>query len=307
MRRRFIAIVVTLLILVLPCGGWSFDKEAPAGFPFRSLFPEGVEYVDLSASIVQVNTIGQATGRYWQWTDYYAGKGEWRWGQGAFIMKAVGWVMEDPDNSQARYIVTAGHVVHPELVTISIGQSHRMITLVEEILWSRTMVSNDGMDAAVPARIVYFNNEYDMAILQVRNQLDIFKPIGFPVTRTYGRFEFGWFDEVFEGDVVAIICRRRNPSGDWSPWFEVRWGKVVANYGVGPNERLARWLNLEDITLNLEIHPGDSGSPLFAFWKGKPVIIGIIRAMDIEGNTYAVRIDRAVPVLRGAVHPWFLK
>ena len=110
-----------------------------------------------------------------------------------------------------------------------------------------------------------------------------------------------------EGDSVAVLVAVRDEEGRKEWYFEVRYGTVVNPHpylpGTIPNYLLA-WFQLGDVSSNLEIFPGDSGSPVFAFINGTPVIIGVARAAleyidpwtgEFYYMSYFTRIDDLVP------------
>jgi len=99
---------------------------------------------------------------------------------------------------------------------------------------------------------------------------------------------------------MIVRCRGENGELEWG--FEIKYGYVISNMVEGvPKEKLP-WFNMNDFTMDLVLNGGDSGSAIFAFNKGTPVIIGIARATNEVDNpfdrsdirdlrSYATRVD----------------
>jgi hypothetical protein len=90
------------------------------------------------------------------------------------------------------------------------------------------------------------------------------------------------------------MARTRDENNKMDSDVEIKHGVIVSS-GVSCETKSLPWFNMWDFTIKVEpnIHGGDSGSPVFAFYDGKPVIIGIIRATSLEtGLVYATRIAR---------------
>jgi len=300
MRKTF-KLLVFLTVLTIAIWGISrpafpCDKEIPEGFRFKE-FPVGKEYVDLEMTIVEVTTVGVARGSFWMWDDYWNLDGHWVDGEGSFELRGVGFVVS------GNYVITAAHCIHPEYIKIALNRTYSVLVRPYQILESVIRVGGD--DNGVAGRVICLDLEYDVAVLRVTHD-NVFIPLDYPVVNTQGSTDGGHYDLLCPGNAVAMICRQRLESGDWSPWFEVRYGKIESNKPRSKIGLNVSWLTPLDIALDLEIYEGDSGSPLFAFHQGKPIIVGIVRAFERGGYRYAVRIDSIVAVIKGDQHPWNL-
>ena len=80
------------------------------------------------------------------------------------------------------------------------------------------------------------------------------------------------------------------------------WGTVFAAKPEAPDNYSIAFCNPWDITLNLFVQSGDSGSPLFVFRDGKPVMIGVVRAAYQDAfnfYTFAVQLPVITKFLIG--------
>jgi S1-C subfamily serine protease len=156
---------------------------------------------------------------------------------------------------------------------------------------------------SVPAEVVYVDEERDICILKVAGNWPAFVDPGYKPEWTRGPFG----DELYPGMAIGTIVAIRDDSGDKTPWFEVRYGTIVSTGvklpGTIGSDALP-WFSLNDVTTDLVIYPGDSGSPVFAWIDGQPVVIGVARAAagyidPWTGMTYYysyfTRIDIVIP------------
>jgi S1-C subfamily serine protease len=70
-------------------------------------------------------------------------------------------------------------------------------------------------------------------------------------------------------------------------------GKVLAKVPVAINSLTQTKLNVNMVTTDLMVQPGDSGSPVLALRAGKPVLIGLVSSTmyPTATFTYVSRID----------------
>jgi len=286
-RCSFAIIFLAFLFVFLPNSiaseSYIFDMELGKFEQF-----EGQKYINFSTTIVEVRTSGHAVGCYWN------DEGEYKKAYGFFEMLGVGFIVGD-------YVITASHLITPKEITIQVSDNFylgvppislrdRQIRIGEEI-------------ASVPAWIYYINEEYDIAITAT----------GTPSSKSSIKYELaptimmepwvGYIELLEEGVPVAVIARQIDEeTNEWGAWFEIRYGKIRSNKAIVPEtfKDVLLWFNLNDFTMDLKINPGDSGSPVFAFIDGKPVIIGIVRAclwLSEETYSFAGRIDPAIMVV----------
>ena len=283
MKKVTSFILFFILFFTFPV--FPFDKEAGKFIEFS----EPDKYVDLSTSIVDVSIVGKATGIYTEWIK---GKAVNKKYIGSFGQSGVGFILGD-------YIITAYHVVVPTLVSIQIDKSIFLITKIVEIKESTIHIGKYLGEGGTKATIYHLDQASDLAILKFDKSWIPAKSLPYFSTSTieYDKYYIRT-DKVEKGDIVATIVRARTEDGSKDWFYEVRYGKVIANKPIHPTgdpDKLS-WFAPTDITLDLTIYPGDSGSPLFAFVNGEPVIIGVVRAIGWCSTSgliysYAARID----------------
>lgn len=267
MRVSKVLISLTIILFLVPFAH-SFDIQPGT---FSKEFPPNVEYVDLSTSIVDVWCIGTGEGSY---PDLYTKS--YIKGIGTFGLGGTGFYIGDS------YVVTAAHVVLPQSIEIQAGKNFFWVVPINREIGKLILIGGSSLlDGNVPAEIIYTNEEYDLALLRIIGNWRAGEKLDYPLAWTLGN---AW-TPLMPGDAVATVVKKRDDKGnkEWS--YEVRYGKIIATTPIlppGTDPAVLAWFNLNDLTIELPIYPGDSGSPLFAFQNGKPVIIGIIRAMAVS-------------------------
>ena len=264
---KIFKVIVLIMLFVVP-SVWSFDT-LPGKFDRE--FPPTIEYVDLSTSIMDVYTIGTGEGSYPDLSSKTYIKGV-----GTFGLGGTGFYIGDG------YVVTAAHVVLPQEIEIQVGKNFFWVVPINREINKIILVGGSSfLDGNAPAEIIYINEEYDLALLKIIGNWPAGEKTGYPLAWTLGNAMM----PLMPGDAIATVVKKRDDKGnkEWS--YEVRYGKIIATTPIlppGMDPVVLAWFNLNDITIELPIFPGDSGSPLFAFQDGKPVIIGIIRAMAVS-------------------------
>jgi len=240
---------------------------------------------NLDYSYVKITTIGSAESLYpckgsMNQTPFQ----KYRKVTSAFLIQGVGGVIKG--NSKYGYIITAAHVVNP--MTVSVVEEHNILYQSQPIrvLERSIFITNDtGLReigyGGVSAIIVFLDIENDIALLQFENN-NIFLPIpyGLSYTSEVDIYNNEIYSLLRSGDSVAVIVRKRDKGGDWIDGFEFRHGKVISEGVEGVENEAKPSFCKNDFTTDIKLYPGDSGSPVFAFRKGKPVIIGVARASN---------------------------
>jgi len=249
-------------------------------YPRPIALPQWPEY-----SYVRICTHGTAEG-------LVPINGKWQLATGAYHLNGVGFVIKD------KYIVTAAHIVEPHGVCFAFGLyshfcTYTLRTLTREIYVGSVLETGNSYED-LHAEIFLLDLEHDLAILKIVGSPFI------PLVSLEHEIECSLWNcsacqygmgglEV--GDAVATIVRTRDEDHEWEYGFEVRYGKVVSPTVLLPetqdNPHGHTWFNMWDFTTDLTVYPGDSGSPVFAFSNGKPVLIGVLRAASKE-HMYAI-------------------
>ena len=294
MIRKLIALLIFTIVIFTSFGyGWSFDKKHG-----------NIEIGDEPGfTHVKITTIGIASGLVAIPSKNITGGNDkkWRKKDGSFLLQGSGCVVSN------NYIITAAHVVHPESVTLveKPWNYYRKSTI--KVISRLILVSNEPTLISLQkgATIYYLDIKNDIAILKF-NSDNIFKPVGYKMSNTDYVERSILFDMIKAGDAIAMIVRNRDKDGGWQLGFEIRHGHIISNVVKGVNIEELPWFGMNDFTMDLELYGGDSGSAIFAFRHGIPVIIGIARATNKSDGpifdkprsaatrnlrSYAVRID----------------
>jgi hypothetical protein len=222
---------------------------------------------------VRITALGTAEGLYYD-------KDRYRLRETFWMQKGSGFVVKDG------YILTAAHVVIPDRVETQ--ESSYSVRISEPLrVISRTILIHDYKDTPFIGQIYYIDEEVDTAIISYKKN-DILKPMLYDVEYYHGLVE--------EGDIVCSLVHERDENGSMDYNLKLIYGKVIAPRPILPCDDNVSWFNLFDVTLDLPIIPGDSGSAVFAFKDGTPVIIGIARAIHMGQIklSYMVRIPTAM-------------
>jgi hypothetical protein len=285
MKKIVSALLVVLLSLTLNVSAIAYDRTPGKFWEFEQavVTESGQVFVNLNDSIVEILCIGTAYGAIWEGDRYTAY-------QGVFVQNGTGFLIE---HGGKIYIITAAHVVTPNQVRIQVDT----ITLDTKsaIKPINTYIFFGGSHgSSAEARVVAISNEYDWAILVPTAPIKFGKPLKYKIVDTWYE-EAG--DQIHKGDAVGMMVRQRNENGEKLEYYEMRYGKIVSTSPYHPRTEILPWLSMADVTLDIKVYAGDSGSPVFGFINGKPVIIGIARAVaKVKENTeaeysYMVRID----------------
>lgn len=304
--KKLLAMVIGLIILISPIAVWPFDRQAGSlrGFEYWASGPDYQEYesqpaIDVSGSFTKCLVIGTAEGFYADFDKE----------DNLISRRAVGVYGQEGSTFYVGngYFVTNTHVIEPAMITIEITNTFSVITYPVKIISRVIMVGQGTGLGSAPAELIYVDEERDIAIIRVIGNWPAFIDPGYrpEFTRDYSG------DKLFPGMPVAVIVAVRNAPElgdiDKTPWFEVRYGTIVAGNVVLPEglpAEILPWFSMNDVTMTTIIYPGDSGSPVFAWIEGKPVIIGVARAAggvrDFETGelhyfSYFTRIDIVVP------------
>ena len=290
--RRLLAVVIGLVFLISPIVVLPFDAQRGE---LKEFFQKGPDdYVNLECSVFNITVIGTAEG----FVPIYDSHSN-----AVYAKRAIGVFGQQGSGMHVGkgYVVTAAHVVCPKQVKIQVSESLYYIVPATKVMTITIFLGNGSLGNAL-AEVIYVDEEYDLALLKVVGIWPALKDLGYRPGLTWQEG-----DLIHEGDAVAVIVQKRDDSGEKLGWqYEVRYGKVLAPKPIlppGVTPDVLPWFHLMDVTMDTVIYPGDSGSPVFAWVNGQPVLIGIARAaalgQDSEGNSviysYFSRIDPLYP------------
>jgi hypothetical protein len=304
---KLLAIGIALALFLFPLGALAYDqdpspfKEFPnTNMPDYSTYEEPT-YIDLSTSITGIVVYGSAEGLYPDWDENNVIVA--KRGVGMFAQEGSAFYVGS--HKGEHYFFTNAHVVKPGAMIIQITKNVSFITYPVKILTINVGLGKNTSLGSAPGEIIYINEEWDVAIVKVVGNWTALEDLGYrPVWTT-----ISGYDALYPNMAVATIVSIRNEDFSKTPWFEVRYGRIVDTKPCLPGglpETLLPWFSLTDVTTTLTIYPGDSGSPVFAFQNGEPVIIGLARAAaqyyDELTNTwyyysYFTRIDILIPFI----------
>lgn len=286
------AIIAVVLITIFALPVFAFDttpapfKEFPTTFPpdYQN-YESGYYYVDVSTSVTKLIIIGAAEGLLPKWID---GKVEAVRAVGVFEQEGSCFYVGSHGNQHL--FITNAHVVHPSFVAIQESKNVTYITKPFKILSLQIYIGQNTGLGSVPAELIYYDETNDIAIVKVIGNWNALTDLGYRPVWTLS----GGEDLLFKGMPIAImVAIRENPEYghfDKTSWFEVRYGTILETKpilpGASPKIDSLPWFSLNDVTMNIPIYSGDSGSPVFGFINGQPVIIGIARAAAWDCETY---------------------
>lgn len=256
----------------------AFDQK-PGSFDAFRFAPD--KYIDLSDSVVAVTTFGTGLGML---PDVVVkGKQTYKAYQGFFTQQGSGAVIEAPNGNI--YILTVAHVLIPNTLQITTGTYSTVNTFCLKVLTQWVYVGSWTEATRIKCEIVYISVETDTVILKPMYTNAYLKPI------PYNMVGFGMQRYLHEGDSVAVVTGYRDkdpkkefpllgefPAREW--YYEARYGKVIAPNPKTFDTKQLPWFNINDITTDVKIYPGDSGSPMFIFIDGKPILVGLARAVS---------------------------
>ena len=295
MKRLAKALGILAIILTLVSPAMALDKVANTeALPGLSTF---------DTSVIEVWCVGKGLGMYPEWKEGDRGVYSLipHYAYGEFGQMGTGWVIQG-----GRYIITAAHVVTPSSVLIHLSENEDFIGPIVYATEVNFYVGKYNDDKAkrklVKAKVFYIDQETDVAILVVDGELPNFlTPMQMDLRATnqidYTIFGAFYNDEMDYGDEVAVIVRQRDETGNMKDTYEVRVGRIVSSDVAIPDgvpHEVEPWFNMNDVTMDTHIIPGDSGSAVIGWVKGVPYIIGIARASCTNGETeysYFSRID----------------
>lgn len=238
----------------------SFDKNVPIPAPYT----EAIDNVMDASSFPIVQAIGTAQAPYLDLETM-------RWHEKTVVwsQQGSGTVVKDG------YVITNAHVVTPDQVKVPTGSCSSYYT--KPRVFYRDKILLKTLFHTVPARIHFIDHEQDVAILKydVDCRSEILKPLDC-------RFAVDW-REMEVGDQLMVITHDREPDWSMESYVHAEFGKILCLEPCVPRSDILPWFSLYDVTMDTRIIPGDSGSAVFAFRDGEPILVGFARAAYWDG------------------------
>jgi S1-C subfamily serine protease len=190
-------------------------------------------------------------------------------------------------------LATVAHATVPDVVEVSVGQNVSVHTVPLQVTSMTVLARAVPTDQGVPVRVVHLNEPYDLALLQV-DKKGLLQPVPYPATLSYGLGDPAHPTGGLQaGDCVAAVVTSREGGVHDTGADRLVVGKVLAKVPVAINSLTQTKLNVNMVTTDLMVQPGDSGSPVLALRAGKPVLIGLVSSTmyPTATFTYVSRID----------------
>jgi len=223
---------------------------------------------------VKVVAVGVAEGIYRK--DFDIEKNEWIWDSRPvwFEQCGSGTVVNDQMILTAAHVVVPGDVSTPES-GVSVYQSPAINLIYRQILIF------DYKDEPTLGYVHWIDTARDVVLIRFVPKPKQLVPI-----------QYDWVPDrnwLFEGDAITIVVHKRLPNGELDCDLQLVRGHITYNGPHHDNKFVISYLSPWDITTDAVIIPGDSGSPVFGYVNGVPVLIGVARAYapaDPHGYTF---------------------
>jgi hypothetical protein len=267
--KKILMIVISSFLLFAPTlngGGFAFDAEP--GNP--------IELKDPQLTYICITTTGEAEGYYFD-----NDKDKTVKKRGGFRLRGSGVVLP------RGYILTAAHVTEPVQVTLKKNDWHQHVAkatrCISKQIWITTGPSmDDDFEEPIPAKIVYIDVNSDVAILSYDHKnYDYLIPCPYKVEWTLEYSYYGPINRINISNPVAVVAYKRGDDDNRLPReFGIRNGRIIDNEVISRFPDVKASIPGDAYTIEMEIHWGDSGLPLFAWIDKKPVIIGVIHSIE---------------------------
>ena len=189
-------------------------------------------------------------------------------------------------------LATVAHALSPDSVDVNVKQGS-ITTVPLRISQMTITVYGDQDTNGIPADIAHKNEQYDLALVQTSPHAALV-PLRYPTALSYGTGDpANPTGGLMAGDCVAAIVPVRNARHQSTGAHRLAVGKVLAKAPVAVNSMTQTKLNVNMFTTDVDVQPGDSGSPVLALQADKPVLVGLVAATmyPVATFTYVTRID----------------
>lgn len=257
MKLGLWGITLTLVIALACVDAFGFDKVYPDA-DLGELFV-GKE---IQSSYVRVETFGVAEALV------PTRSGRWASREVVFNLHGSG-VVVGPN-----HIFTVAHVVTPREVEVYERRYSSFVTEPSKVLTQIATIRDCG-NVPVLTSVEHVDEERDIAVLQYEAWADL-EPVPFEIAKGRHLLE--------EGDALVAVVHERDKASENPLAHDVKFvkGEVISvgasACGGVDSEKVLPLFSMADFTMSLPLLPGDSGSPIFAFHDGTPVLVGIGKA-----------------------------
>jgi hypothetical protein len=210
-------------------------------------------------------------------------------------------------------IATVAHALTPDSVEVQSKNQGTTKTVPLRVIRMTVDVYSDAEARGVAADIAHRNEPYDLALVHAPPQAAL-QPLPYPAVLSYGTGDpANPTGGLRAGDCVAAIVPVRNAENHDTGRHRLAVGKVLARVPVAMNSMTQTKLNVNMFTTDVDVQPGDSGSPVLALRAGKPVLVGMVAATmyPMATFTYVTRIDPLIAFARALQqtydHSWTQK
>jgi hypothetical protein len=197
-------------------------------------------------------------------------------------------------------VATVAHALTPDSVEVKSKKQGAKKTVPLRVTRMTVEVYGDAGAGGVVADIAHRNEPYDLALVHAPLQASL-QPLPYPTALSYGTGDpANPTGGLHAGDCVAAIVPVRDAESRDTGRHRLAVGKVLARVPVAVNSMTQTKLNVNMFTTDVDVQPGDSGSPVLALRAGKPVLVGMVAATmyPMATFTYVTRIDPLIAFAR---------
>jgi hypothetical protein len=190
-------------------------------------------------------------------------------------------------------LATVAHALTPDSVDVHVTSQDVVTTAPLRVSQMTITVHSDRDANGIPADIAHKNERYDLALVQTPEDIAL-APLRYPTALSYGTGDpANPTGGLRAGDCVAAIVPVRNAQRQDTGDRRLAVGKVLAKAPVAVNSMTQTKLNVNMFTTDVDVQPGDSGSPVLALQGNQPVLVGLVAATMYPAATftYVTRID----------------
>lgn len=273
LKSLLLAVAFTLITAF---SSLAWDKQYPDPTPFAS-----VNDWRSSFAYPKVTATGTAMGIRSAGFNKEKQTYEWQKREVAWSTWGSSYVLKDG------FAITAAHVVIPSSVVTPKGPYSGFRSTPFKVLTTNILLWDYSSDPH-PAKVWYIDRIQDIAILQYSPDNPALKSPGYFITDqiTAVKYPYPTAPDTYgmeQGDVLVMVTHKRGEDGELLFEYSVKTGKVLSPHPLVGDESAASSMSIWDFVTDIQVEGGDSGSPVFAFYQGKPVFVGILNAQWGDG------------------------